>query len=127
MVFYDLEELGLSLRPNDRGEGVVIEDVDGESDAAEKGLRQGDVIVEVNSRKVSKPSDIDAAALHGLGFPRILGGPMEAADQAGLLPLRNRLRALAAAAADAEATFWSPPPLLDELIKNGRLFDSLNG
>jgi serine protease Do len=54
-----LEELGLSLRPNDRGEGVVIEDVDGESDAAEKGLRQGDVIVEVNSRKVSKPSDID--------------------------------------------------------------------
>jgi serine protease Do len=54
-----LEELGLSLRANDRGEGVVIEEVDAESDAADKGLRQGDVIVEVNSRKVSKPSDID--------------------------------------------------------------------
>lgn len=54
-----LEELGLSLRANERGEGVVIEDVDGDSDAAEKGLRKGDVIVEVNSRKVSKPSDID--------------------------------------------------------------------
>jgi serine protease Do len=54
-----LEELGLSLRANDRGDGVVIEEVDAESDAAEKGLRQGDVIVEVNSRKVSKPSDID--------------------------------------------------------------------
>jgi serine protease Do len=54
-----LEELGLSLRTNDGGEGVLIEDVDNDSDAAEKGLRQGDVIVEVNSRKVSNPADID--------------------------------------------------------------------
>ena len=54
-----LEELGLTLRASERGDGVAIEDVDSDSDAAEKGLRQGDVIVEVNSRKVSKPSDID--------------------------------------------------------------------
>ncbi len=54
-----LEELGLSLRASENGEGVLIEEVDADSDAAEKGLRQGDMIVEVNSRKISSPSDID--------------------------------------------------------------------
>jgi len=53
-----LEELGLTLRAAE--EGVEIESIDNDSDAAEKGLREGDVIVEVNSTKVSTPADVDA-------------------------------------------------------------------
>ncbi len=54
-----LDDLGLALSANPDGEGVVIESVDNDTDAAEKGLRNGDVIVEVNSQKVSKPADVD--------------------------------------------------------------------
>ncbi len=54
-----LEDLGLSLKVAPDGEGVVIESVDENTDAAEKGLRKGDVITEVNSQKVKRPSDVD--------------------------------------------------------------------
>jgi 3-hydroxyacyl-CoA dehydrogenase len=68
------------------------------------------------------PSDIDLVAL-AQGYPRWRGGPMQAADEIGPLTLRNRLRMLAAAGDG----FWSPAPLWDELIKNGRRFSDLNG
>lgn len=54
-----LVDLGLKLKRNKDGEGVYIDGVDEGTDAAEKGLRQGDIIVEVNSQKVSGPADID--------------------------------------------------------------------
>ena len=54
-----LEELGLTLSSRPSGDGVVIQDVEGASNAAEKGLRKGDIILEVNSRKVAKPSEVD--------------------------------------------------------------------
>nr|WP_246423014.1 DegQ family serine endoprotease [Roseospira visakhapatnamensis] len=41
--------------------GVVITDVDAASDAAEKGIRPGHVIVEVNQTPVATPSDVRAA------------------------------------------------------------------
>lgn len=64
-----LESLGLALAPigsavrqefglTDDVEGVVITKVDPSSDAAEKQLRPGNVIVEVNQEKVSSPDDI---------------------------------------------------------------------
>jgi serine protease Do len=66
-----IDELGLSLSTITRGmteqygldsdlEGVLITDVDGDSGAAEKGLRKGDVIVEVNQEKVSTPDAVAA-------------------------------------------------------------------
>ncbi len=60
-----LDDLGLKLAPaaeyKDAGdEGVVITDVDPESKAAEKGLKAGDVILEVAGASVSKPSDVAA-------------------------------------------------------------------
>lgn len=70
-----------------------------------------------------RPSDIDTAMVHGAGFPRWRGGPMQAADQSGLLPTRNFLTGLA----QAGERFWQPSSLFDDLIKNGECFGDLNG
>jgi serine protease Do len=66
-----IDELGLALSTITRTmaekynldgelEGVLITDVEGDSGAAEKGLRTGDVIVEVNQEKVSTPDAVAA-------------------------------------------------------------------
>ncbi len=68
------------------------------------------------------PSDIDVVMLAGFGFPRWRGGPMMAADQAGLLEIRNDLRGFAR----EEEAFWRPALIWDELIKNGLAFADLN-
>lgn len=72
---------------------------------------------------VSKPSDIDVAMINGFGFPRWRGGPMQACDDIGLVPLRAHVRAMFA---NGDA-FWKPEPLFDTLIKNGRGLGALNG
>ncbi|WP_416898808.1 MAG: DegQ family serine endoprotease [Minwuia sp.] len=63
-----LDSLGLKLSPVtdalrdqfgiDAEKGAVVTDVAPESSAAEKGLRAGDVIIEVNQEPVSTPSDV---------------------------------------------------------------------
>ena len=60
-----LKDLGLSLAPAAKfpgagEEGVVITEVDPQSDAADKGLKPGDVILEVAGVTVSNPSDVAA-------------------------------------------------------------------
>ena len=70
-----------------------------------------------------RPSDIDAAMLAGFTYPRWRGGPMQAADIAGLLSVRNRLRALSENGADE---LFAPSPLFDRLIRNGLDFEGLN-
>ncbi|MEO1719818.1 MAG: PDZ domain-containing protein, partial [Pseudomonadota bacterium] len=56
------------------GAGVVITEVDGDSNAAEKGLSDGDIIVQVNSQNVETPSavvdEVDKAKR--LGRPAVL-------------------------------------------------------
>ena len=54
----ELEQLGLKLAPVRGGEGVSIMDVDPDSDAAQKGLKAGDVIIEVGGSSVSGASDV---------------------------------------------------------------------
>ena len=61
-----MNALGLTLGPapaqkGGKAEGVQITDVDVDSDAARKGLKSGDVILEVNSQTVSTPEDVEAA------------------------------------------------------------------
>ncbi len=54
-----LAKLGLSLRHSPGG--VVVTDVDPDSAAADRGLKQGDVIVEVAGKTVSRPSEVAQA------------------------------------------------------------------
>lgn len=69
----------------------------------------------------TRPGDIDVAALN-LGFARWQGGPMQGADEAGLLLMRNDLRDWAAAG----DRFWEPAPLWSDLIREGKKFGDLD-
>jgi serine protease Do len=64
-----LAKLGLTLRPAHGQEGVVVAEVDPDGAAADKGLKQGDVILEVAGKSVNRPTDvveaIDAAKSGG--------------------------------------------------------------
>jgi len=53
-----LAKLGLTLRPARGQDGVLVTDVDPDGAAAEKGLKQGDVILEVAGKPVSRPAEV---------------------------------------------------------------------
>jgi serine protease Do len=59
----ELSQLGLTLMPARTGsaeEGIAIAEVDPSSDAAEKGLKAGDVILEISGEVVKTPDDVVA-------------------------------------------------------------------
>ncbi|MGH6763108.1 MAG: Do family serine endopeptidase [Phyllobacterium sp.] len=56
-----LANFGLTVVPSEDGKGVVVTDVEQSSDAADKGINAGDIIVSVNNKPVKSVSDIDAA------------------------------------------------------------------
>ena len=77
--------LGLSVRPltdadrsrlGGRGDvrGVVVEAVEPNTDAARKGIRQGDVIIRASDRPINSPADLSAAveAARSAGRPSVL-------------------------------------------------------
>jgi serine protease Do len=75
----EMGALGLSFAPGKAPrtgvrEGVLIADVDAGSDAAAKGLKAGDVIVEVNGQTVSSASEVEEAVkkANELGRPAVL-------------------------------------------------------
>ena len=62
----EVPKLGLTLAPASTvagagKEGVVVTDVDPKSAAAERGFKEGDVILEVAGRSVSSPADVRSA------------------------------------------------------------------
>lgn len=68
-----------------------------------------------------RPSDVDVVMIRGYGFPRVLGGPMHWADEAGPLLVRDDLRRW-----DAQSPgFWEPAPLWAELVKHGGRFAAM--
>ena len=69
-----------------------------------------------------RPLDVDVTLLFGYGFPRYHGGPLKWADIQGLPGILNTITELAA----QDAYFWQPAPLLQQLVAEGRDFDSLN-
>jgi len=55
----ELDQIGLTLAPSRGGEeGVSVTEVDPDSDAAEKGIKAGDVILEVGGATVAGPADV---------------------------------------------------------------------
>ncbi len=71
---------------------------------------------------VRHPSDIDVAAVHGLGWPAHVPGPMLWAGQRGMLVLRADLQGLAA----IDAGVWQPAPVIDHLIREGLQLSALD-
>ena len=69
-----------------------------------------------------RPLDVDMTLLFGYGFPRYRGGPLKWADIQGLEKLLGHIRTYA----EEDAYFWSPAPLLEQLVAEGRSFDDLN-
>jgi serine protease Do len=53
-----LAKLGLTLRPAHGQDGVVVAEVDPDGAAADKGLKQGDVILEVAGKSVKRPGEV---------------------------------------------------------------------
>ncbi|MEN5276137.1 Do family serine endopeptidase [Brucella sp. TWI432] len=56
-----LDNYGLTVTPSEEGDGVVVTNVDPDSDAADRGIRSGDTIVTVNNQIVKSAKDIDKA------------------------------------------------------------------
>jgi serine protease Do len=55
----EMGQLGLTIAPNK--EGVMITDVDASSDAGQKGIRVGDLILEIGGFPVTSPEDVAKA------------------------------------------------------------------
>jgi serine protease Do len=53
--------VGLTLVPNSEGQGLLVQDVDPESAAAERGFAVGDAILEVNNTAVSSVEEFEKA------------------------------------------------------------------
>lgn len=70
----------------------------------------------------ARPQDIDLVMIHGYGFPRWRGGLMHYADQLTPAVVLSQITALA----KADPLSWSVPALLQQLVQDGRSFDSLN-
>ncbi len=69
-----------------------------------------------------RPLDVDVTFVHGYGFPRYRGGPMKYADMVGLENILADIQAFA----KQDPLFWQASPLLVQLVKDGKNFDSLN-
>ncbi|QBP74507.1 3-hydroxyacyl-CoA dehydrogenase [Herbaspirillum huttiense] len=76
----------------------------------------------VHQRIALRPLDVDVTFLYGYGFPRHRGGPMKYADMVGLPNVLADIRAFAA----EDPLFWTPSPLLVELVERSANFESLN-
>ncbi|WP_299531762.1 3-hydroxyacyl-CoA dehydrogenase NAD-binding domain-containing protein [uncultured Herbaspirillum sp.] len=76
----------------------------------------------VHQRIALRPLDVDVTFLYGYGFPRHRGGPMKYADMVGLPNVLADIHAFAA----EDPLFWTPSPLLVELVERGANFESLN-
>jgi serine protease Do len=66
--------LGLRVSPDDQGRGVRIAGVSGSSDAAQKGLRPGDLIVGAGQQQTRSPADLEhaVAQARGTGHKQVL-------------------------------------------------------
>ena len=71
----------------------------------------------------SRPSDVDIIWINGYGFPALRGGPMFYADTIGL---DNVYRKICEYRDELSELYWTPAPLLEQLVKEGKTFSDLN-
>jgi len=71
-----------------------------------------------------RASDLDAVFLTGYGFPAFRGGPMHYAESVGLFNVLRAIRGYAARGVGGGA-FWTPAPLLERCVAEGRNFADL--
>ena len=69
---------------------------------------------------VRDAAEVDVLAVTGLAYPRLTGGPMQAAVADGLLPLRTDMARWA-----VEYPLWTVPPLLDQAVLYAGGFDAI--
>lgn len=70
-----------------------------------------------------RASDVDAAMIHGMGYPRLRGGPLFQADEMGAFKVLQRLEALA----EECPGFGAPSKLIENLAKERAIFAKLGG
>ncbi|MBJ3777478.1 3-hydroxyacyl-CoA dehydrogenase NAD-binding domain-containing protein [Acuticoccus mangrovi] len=70
----------------------------------------------VDAGVARQASDVDVVMVNGYGFPRFRGGPMKAADIAGLPGILDDLKRFAA----DDATAFAPARLIEECVAAGR-------
>ena len=68
-----------------------------------------------------RPSDIDTVYLTGYGFPAQHGGPMFLADKIGLASVLADIQRFH----QEFGLWWTPAPLLEKLVREGKSFASL--
>ncbi|TIT74907.1 MAG: PDZ domain-containing protein, partial [Mesorhizobium sp.] len=56
-----LADLGLTVTKSENSKGLVVTDVDPDSDAADRGIQPGDVITSINSNEVNTTDDVSKA------------------------------------------------------------------
>ena len=85
----DLKQLGLSVKPGPGKDGVVISDVDPNSDAALKGLKEGDIVLKAGNEAVSTPQDVAKAVKKAQddGLPAVMFHIKRSGDQTVLVAI----------------------------------------
>jgi len=56
-----VEDYGFEIAPANDGNGVVITDIDEDSEAAEKGIQPGDIIHSINNQPIKTPAQLQSA------------------------------------------------------------------
>ena len=86
----DLKQLGLSVKAGAGKDGsVVVSDVDPNSDAALKGIKEGDIVLKAGNEKVSSPQDVAKAVKKAQdeGLPAVMFHIKKSGDQTVLIAI----------------------------------------
>ncbi|WP_299939012.1 enoyl-CoA hydratase-related protein [uncultured Pelagimonas sp.] len=75
----------------------------------------------LGSGMVQNAADLDLVSVLALDFPKAHGGVMKTVSQIGLFKVFKTMER----AGHPDVAFWTPTPIWQELIKNGRTFDNM--